>query len=200
MRQVLNACGQARETTGKTGVITLEVTYLRLDPVRPEMDTISDYMYQQIIYSSINTYGADVIIPKTLLVKPKGIILGREEFWSANVPDLIVTMVKTYWSHGNPMVSIDFDSDNLLTILKFCGTIYLQNDYKLFNLDNKVFLQKGLITHNMYTLSGTQEYTLKQLETLKNVLKNIRKIVIDTYEKQLIQAFQHNNTILKLEF
>lgn len=178
----------------------MEVVYLRLDPVQPETDISDEYMSQQIIYSSINQYGTDVIIPKTLPMKPNGITLGRNQFWSANVPDLIVTTVKTYWSHGNPMVSIDFNSDNLLTVLKFCGTIYLQNDYKLFNLDNKVFLQKGLITHNMYTLSGTQEYTLKQLETLKNVLKNIRKIVIDTYEKQLIQAFQHNNTILKLEF
>lgn len=69
----------------------MEVTYLRLDPIQPETDIFNEHMSQQIVYSSINQYGADVIIPKTLPMKLNGITLGRNQFWSDNVPDLIVT-------------------------------------------------------------------------------------------------------------
>ena len=176
----------------------MEVTYLRLDPVRHEIDIFDEYMSQQIIYSSINQYGADVIIPKTLPMKLNGITLGRNQFWLDNVPDLIVTTVQPSWSNGQPSVSVKFDSDNLLTILQFCGTIYLQDGYRLDSRENKVLLHQGLIT-TMYSLDGTQEYTVKEFETLGNILQNVRQTVINTYEDQLIRAFKHKNTIFKLE-
>lgn len=176
----------------------MEVTYLRLDPVQPETDIFDEYMSQQIIYSCINQYGADVIIPKTLPIKPNGITLGRNQFWSDNVPDLIVTTVQPSWSNGQPMVSVKFDSDNLLTILQFYDTIHLQNGYRLDSRKNKVLLHQGLIT-NMYFLDGTQEYTVEQFETLGNILQNARQTVINTYEDQLIRAFKHKNTIFKLK-
>lgn len=176
----------------------MEVTYLRLDPVQPETDIFDEYMSQQIIYSCINQYGTDVIIPKTLPIKPNGITLGRNQFWSNNVPDLIVTTVQPSWSNGQPMVSVKFDSDNLLTILQFCDTIHLQDGYRLDSRKNKVLLHQGLIT-NMYFLDGTQEYTVEQFETLGNILQNARQTVINTYEDQLIHAFKHENTIFKLK-
>lgn len=176
----------------------MEVTYLRLDPVQPEIDIFDEYMSQQIIYISINQYGTDVIIPKTLPMKPNGITLGRNQFWSDNVPDLIVTNVQPSWSNGQPSVSVKFDSDNLLQILQFCDTIYLQDGYRLDSRKDKVLLHQGLIT-NMYFLDGTQEYTVEQFETLGNILQNARQTVVDTYEDQLIRAFKHKNTIFKLE-
>lgn len=100
----------------------MEVTYLRLDPVQPETDIFNEYMSQQIVYSSINQYGADVIIPKTLPMKLNGSTLCRNQFWYDNVPDLIVTTVQPSWSNGQPRVSVKFDSDNLLQILQFCDT------------------------------------------------------------------------------
>lgn len=47
----------------------------------------------------------------------------------------------------------------------------------------------------MYFLDGTQEYTVEQFETLGNILQNARQTVINTYENQLIHAFEHKNTI-----
>lgn len=176
----------------------MEVTYLRLDPVQPEICISDEYMSQQIIYSSINQYGADVIIPKTLPMKPNGITLGRNQFWSDNVPDLIVTTVQPSWSNGQPMVSVKFDSDNLLTILQFCDTIHLQDGYRLDIRKNKVLLHQGLLT-NMYILDGTQEYTVEQFETLGNILQNARQAIIDTYEDQLLKSFQHKNVIFELK-
>lgn len=176
----------------------MEVTYLRLDPVQPEIGISDEYMYQQIIYSSINQYGIDVIIPKTLPMKLNGITLGRNQFWSDNVPDLIVTTVQPSWSNGQPSVSVKFDSDNLLQILQFCDTIYLQDGYRLDSRGNKVLLHQGLIT-TRYFLDGTQKYTVEQFETLGNILQNARQTVINTYEDQLIRAFKHKNTIFKLE-
>lgn len=176
----------------------MEVTYLRVDPVQPEICISDEYMSQQIIYSSINQYGADVIIPKTLPMKPNGITLGRNQFWSDNVPDLIVTTVQPSWSNGQPMVSVKFDSDNLLQILQFCDTIHLQDGYRLDSKKDKVLLHQGLNT-NMYFLDGTQEYTVEQFETLGNILQNARQTIINTYEDQLIRAFKHKNTIFKLK-
>lgn len=176
----------------------MEVTYLRLDPIQPEPDIFNEHMSQQIVYSSINQYGADVIIPKTLPMKLNGITLGRNQFWSDNVPDLIVTTVQLSWSNGQPRVSVKFDSDNLLQILQFCDTIYLQDGYRLDIRKNKVLLHQGLLT-NMYFLDGTQEYTVEQFETLGNILQNARQTVINTYENQLIHAFEHKNTIFKLK-
>lgn len=197
MRQMFNACGQTRETSRKAGV-TLEVTYLRLDPAQPETGVFDEYVSQQIIYSSINQYGADVIIPKTLPMKLNGITLSRNRFWSDNAPDLIVTTVQPSWSNGQPRISIKFDSDNLLTILKFCGEIYLQDGYRLTHRKNKVLLHQGLISSE-YILSDTQEYTIKQLETINGILKDVRETVIDTYENQLIQAFKLKNTLWELK-
>lgn len=176
----------------------MEVTYLRLDPIQPETDIFNEHMSQQIVYSSINQYGADVIIPKTLPMKLNGITLGRNQFWSDNVPDLIVTTMRQCWSNGQPKISVKFDSDNLLQILQFCGTIYLQDGYRLDIRKNKVLLHQGLLT-NMYFLDGTQEYTVEQFETLGNILQNARQTVINTYENQLIHAFEHKNTIFKLK-
>lgn len=176
----------------------MEVTYLRLDPRQHEIDISDEYMSQQIVYSSINPYGADVIIPKALPMKPNGITLGRNQFWSDNVPDLIVTTVQPSWSNGQPMVSVKFDSDNLLQILQFCDTIYLQDGYRLDSKKDKVLLHQGLIT-NRYFLDGTQEYTVEQFETLGNILQNARQTIINTYEDQLIRAFKHKNTIFKLK-
>lgn len=176
----------------------MEVTYLRLDPVQHWTDIFDEYMSQQIIYSSINQYGAEVIIPKTLPMKLNGITLGRNQFWSDNVPDLIVTTVQPSWSNGQPRVSVKFDSDNLLQILQFCDTIHLQDGYRLDIRKNKVLLHQGLLT-NMYFLDGTQEYTVEQFETLGNILQNARQTVINTYENQLIHAFEHKNTIFKLK-
>lgn len=176
----------------------MEVTYLRLDPVQPETDIFNKYMSQQIVYSSINQYGADVIIPKTLPMKLNGITLGRNQFWSDNVPDLIVTTVQPSWSNGQPRVSVKFDSDNLLQILQFCDTIYLQDGYRLDIRKNKVLLHQGLLT-NMYFLDGTQEYTVEQFETLRNILQNARQTIINTYEDQLLKSFQHKNVIFELK-
>lgn len=176
----------------------MEVTYLRLYPVQSEIDISDEYMSQQIIYSSINQYGADVIIPKTLPMKPNGITLGRNQFWSDNVPDLIVTTVQPGWSNGQPMVSVKFDSDNLLQILQFCGIIHLQDGYRLDSKKDKVLLHQGLNT-NRYFLDGTQEYTVEQFETLGNILQNAKQTIINTYEDQLIHAFKHKNTIFKLK-
>lgn len=176
----------------------MEVKYLRLDPVQSETDIFDEYMSQQIIYSCINQYGADVIIPKTLPMKLNGITLGRNQFWSDNVPDLIVTTVQPSWSNGQPMVSVKFDSDNLLTTLQFCDTIHLQDGYRLDSRKNKVLLHQGLLT-NMYFLDGTQEYTVEQFETLGNILQNIRQTVINTYEDQLIRAFQHKTQFFMLK-
>lgn len=175
----------------------MEVTYLRLDPVQPETGIFDEYMSQQIIYSSINQYGADVIIPKTLPVRPNGITLGRNQFWSTNAPDLIVTTVTPSWSNGLPKVSVKFDSDNLLTILDLCGTISLQDGYRLDKIKGKVLLHQGL-TINKYLLSDTQEYTINQFETLGSILKNARETIINTYEDQLIRAFQHKHSIFEL--
>lgn len=176
----------------------MEVTYLRLDPRQPEIDISDEYMSQQIVYSSINPYGADVIIPKTLPMKPNGITLGRNQFWSDNVPDLIVTTVQPSWSNGQSRVSVKFDSDNLLQILQFCDTIYLENDWYISNVDNSVLLYKD--THSkVYRLYDTQEYTIDQLETIRDALKNARQTIINTYEDQLIRAFKHKNTIFKLK-
>lgn len=194
---MFNACGQARETSRKAG-ITLEVTYIRLDPVQSEVDILNSYMPQQIIYSSINQYGVDVIIPKTLPMKLNGITLGRNQFWSDNVPDLIVTTVQPSWSNGNPTISVKFDSDNLLNILQFCDTIHLQDGYRLDSKKGKVLLHQGLLT-TMYFLDGTQEYTVEQFETIGKILQNARQTVINTYEDQLIRAFKHKNTIFRLE-
>lgn len=176
----------------------MEVTYLRLDPIQPETDIFNKYMSQQIVYSSINQYGADVIIPKTLPMKLNGITLGRNQFWSDNVPDLIVTTMRQCWSNGQPRVSVKFNSDNLLQILQFCDTIHLQNGYRLDIRKNKVLLHQGLLT-NMYFLDGTQEYTIDQLETIRGALQNARQTVINTYEDQLIRAFKHKNTIFKMK-
>lgn len=175
----------------------MEVTYLRLDPIQPETDIFNEYMSQQIIYSSINQYGVDVIIPKTLPVRPNGITLGRDEFWSTNAPDLIVTTVTPSWSNGLPKVSVKFDSDNLWMILDLCGTISLQDGYRLDKIKGKVLLHQGL-TINKYLLSDTQEYTINQFETLGSILKNARETIINTYEDQLIRAFQHKHSIFKL--
>ena len=175
----------------------MEVTYLRLDPVQPEIGIFDEYMSQQIIYISINQYGADVIIPKTLPMRLHGITLGRNQFWSDNVPDLIVTTMRQCWSNGQPKISVKFDSDNLLTILQFCGTIYLENDWCISNVDNSVLLYKD-IHSKVYRLCDTQEYTIDQLETIRDALKDARQIVINTYEDQLIRAFKHKN--LKIEF
>lgn len=133
----------------------MEVTYLRLDPVQPETDIFNKYMSQQIVYSSINQYGADVIIPKTLPMKLNGSTLCRNQFWYDNVPDLIVTTVQPSWSNGQPRVSVKFDSENLLQILQFCDTIHLQDGYRLDIRKNKVLLHQGLLT-SMYFLDGTQ--------------------------------------------
>lgn len=176
----------------------MEVTYLRLDPVQPETDIFNEHMSQQIVYSSINQYGADVIIPKTLPMKLNGITLGRNQFWYDNVPDLIVTTVQPSWSNGQPRVSVKFDSDNLLQILQFCYTIHLQDGYRLDIRKNKVLLHQGLLT-NMCILDGTQEYTVEQFETLGNILQNARQTIIDTYEDQLLKSFQHKNTIFELK-
>lgn len=176
----------------------MEVTYLRLDPVQPETGISDEYMSQQIIYSSINQYGADVIIPKTLPMRLHGITLGRNQFWSDNVPDLIVITVQPSWSNGQPSVSVKFDSDNLLEILKLCDTIYLRDGYRLEVRKDKVLLHQGLLT-KMYFLDGTQEYTVEQFETLGNILQNARQTIINTYEYQLIRAFEHKNTIFKLK-
>lgn len=172
----------------------MEVTYLRLNPVQPEMDSI---MPQQTIYSSINKYGVDVIIPKTLPVRLNGITLGRDEFWYINAPDLIVTTIEPIWSNGLPRVSVKFDSDNLLSILELCGTISLQDGYRLSKRRGQVLLHQGL-TIDMYTLSGTQEYTINQFEALGDILKDARDTIINTYEDQLIQAFEHKSSIFEL--
>lgn len=176
----------------------MEVTYLRLDPVQHWTDIFDEYMSQQIIYSSINQYGADVIIPKTLPMKLNGITLGRNQFWSDNVPDLIVTTMRQCWSNGQPKISVKFDSDNLLQILQFCGTIYLENDWYISNVDNSVLLYKD-IHSKVYRLCDTQEYTIDQLETIRDALKDARQTIIDTYEDQLLKSFQHKNTIFELK-
>lgn len=84
----------------------MEVTYLRLDPVQPEIDIFNKHISQQIVYSSTNQYGTDVIILKTLPMKPNGITLGRNQFWSENMPHLLRAIVKPFWSNGQAKVSV----------------------------------------------------------------------------------------------
>ena len=177
----------------------MEVTYLRLDPVQPETGITNKYMSQQIVYSSTNQYGADVIIPKTLPIKPNGIALGRNQFWSENMPHLLRATVKPFWSNGQAKVSVEFNFDNLLTILKLCGTIQLQDGYKVLHTEKMIILCKSTISGNIYTIGDKQEYTVAQFEDMKSILKNARQTIIDTYEDQLLKSFQHKNTIFELK-
>lgn len=176
----------------------MEVAYLRLEYDQHNIETLSFEPYQQIIYKGNNQYHTDVIRPKTSSVELHGITLSRDEFWSQNMPHLIKATVKPVWSHGKPMVSIDFNSDNLLTILRLCGTIYLQDDWEIFNVDNMILLHKNMDS-KMHNLYGTQEYTIEQFKTIKSVLENARQTITDTYEDQLIRAFQHKHSIFSLK-
>ena len=177
----------------------MEVTYLRLDPVQPEIDIFNKHMSQQIVYSSTNQYGTDVIIPKTLPIKPNGITLGRNQFWSENMPHLLRATVKPFWSNGQAKVSVEFNFDNLLTILKLCGTIQLQDGYKVLHTEKMIILCKSTISGNIYTIGDKQEYTVAQFEDIKSILKNARQTIIDTYEDQLLKSFQHKNVIFELK-
>lgn len=177
----------------------MEVTYLRLDPVQPEIDIFNKYISQQIVYSSINQYGTDVIVPKTLPMKPNDITLGRNQFWSENMPHLLRTTVKPFWSNGQAKVSVEFNFDNLLTILKLCGTIQLQDGYKVLHTEKMIILCKSTISGNIYTIGDKQEYTVAQFEDMKSILKNARQTIIDTYEDQLLKSFQHKNVIFELK-
>lgn len=114
------------------------------------------------------------------------------------MPDLIVTTMRQCWSNGQPKISVKFDSDNLLQILQFCGTIYLENDWYISNVDNSVLLYKD-IHSKVYRLCDTQEYTIDQLETIREALKNARQTIINTYEDQLLKSFQHKNVIFELK-
>ena len=176
----------------------MEVTYLRLEHTNRNIERLYHEPFQQIIYVGKNQYHTDVIMPKTPFRELDGIVLGRDEFWSDNMSCLIRTTVKPCWSNGQPKVSVDFNSDNLLTILKLCGTIQLQYGYRVFNIDDKVTLHKSA-TIQMHILSGKQEYNMGQFEVIQSVLKNARETIINTYEDQLIKSFQHQNTIYKLE-
>ena len=167
----------------------MEVTYLRLDPVQPEIDIFNKHISQQIVYSSTNQYGTDVIIPKTLPMKPNGITLGRNQFWSENMPHLLRATVKPFWSNGQAKVSVEFNFDNLLTILKLCGTIQLQDGYKVLHTEKMIILCKSTISGNIYTIGDKQEYTVAQFEDMKSILKNARQTIIDTYEDQLLKSF-----------
>ena len=113
----------------------MELAYLRVENTKTNIDRLAYGCNQQIIHVGKNQYFTDVIIPKTSAMDLIGTFLSRDDFWSANMPHLIKTTVYPYWSNGVPMVTVDFISDNLLTVLQLCGTIRLEN-YWLSYIDD----------------------------------------------------------------
>lgn len=176
----------------------MEVTYLRLEDDQHNIKTLSFEPYQQIIYKGKNQYHTDIIMPKTSSIELHGMTLSRDEFWSQNMPYLLKATVKPFWSNGQAKVSVEFNFDNLLTILKLCGTIQLQDGYKVLHTEKMIILCKSTISGNIYTIGDKQEYTVAQFEDMKSILENARQTIIDTYEDQLIRAFEHKNSIFSL--
>ena len=136
----------------------MEVTYLRLDPIQPETDIFNEHMSQQIVYSSINQYGADVIIPKTLPMKLNGITLGRNQFWSDNVPDLIVTTMRQCWSNDNQRFPLSLTQ---ITCCRYCSSV-IRYIWKMIGISLMLIIRFYCI--KIYTLKCTGCVTLKNIQ------------------------------------
>lgn len=147
----------------------MEVTYLRLDPVQPETDIFNKYMSQQIVYSSINQYGADVIIPKTLPMKLNGSTLCRNQFWYDNVPDLIVTTVqpKPKFNIGDRVIIKYNDYTGTIVRLPMEGVNY--PDGYVVELDNKRFGWTGTHDCDGVECNGGWFAAEKNLELINEV-------------------------------
>lgn len=176
------------------------VTYRIIsNPTKSDVESLVDNpcIIHKAIMGDHMTIG--VIQPSdTLLWNLVGTPVDRDTFWNECLPQILTADVKPYYNRGTPMVSVVFLINKLHEILKICGAIDLNDDYRLILLEDKPLLsyQYGKQCSSMY---GTLDISLKQFNEIQPMLQNSRQAIIDAYEDSLVQAYKVKNTVLTLQ-
>ena len=176
------------------------VTYRIIsNPTKSDVESLVDNpcIIHKAIMGDHMTIG--VIQPSdALLWNLVGTPVDRDTFWNECLPQILTADVKPYCNRGTPMVSITFLINELSEILKCCGDIWLNDDYRLVLSDDKPMLSYKYGEHR-FNMCGTQEITLQQFNKFQPVLQNARQTIIDAYEDCLVQAYKVANTALTLK-
>ena len=176
------------------------VTYRIIsNPTKSDIESLVDNpcIIHKAIMGDHATIG--VIQPSdTLLWNLVGTPVDRDTFWNECLPQILTADVKPYYKCGTSMVSIVFLINELPEILKCCGAIWLNDDYRLVLLEDKPMLFSKYGEHR-FNMSGTQEITLANFNKFQPVLQNSRQTIIDAYEDCLVQAYKVKNSVLTLK-
>lgn len=175
------------------------VTYRIIsNPIKSDIESLMDNPW--IIHRIIGDHMTVGVIqpsytPVTNLV---GTPVDRDTFWNECLPQILTTSISSYLNNGIQMVSIMFLINRLPEILKVCGSIVLDEDYRLGIREDKPMATYRFYEQN-FNLYGTQEVTLQQFNEFQPVLQNSRQTIIDAYEDSLVQAYKVKNTVLTLQ-
>lgn len=176
------------------------VTYRIIsNPTKSDIESLVDNpcIIHKAIMGDHMTIG--VIQPSdTLLWNLVGTPVDRDTFWNECLPQILTADVKPYFNNGIPMVSITFLINELPNILKACGSIVLNEDYRLRMKEDKPMVAYSCLERN-FNLYGTQEVAMQQFNKFQPMLQNSRQTIIDAYEDCLVQAYKVKNTVLTLK-
>lgn len=176
------------------------VTYRTIsNPTKSDVESLVDNpcIIHKAVMGDHMTIG--VIQPSdTQLWNLVGTPVDRDTFWNECLPQILTADVKPYYNRGTPMVSVVFLINELPEILKYCGAIWLNDDYRLVLSDDKPMLSYKY-GEKWFSMYETQEITLQQFNELQPVLQNSRQTIIDAYEDCLVQAYKVKNTVLTLK-